>query len=365
LALTRCEPLGVVAAITPWNSPLRLLLWKLAPALAAGNTLVVKPSEVSPISTLMLAELAIEAGLPAGVFSVVTGSGVDVAQPLTKHRKVAKLAFTGGGGHGRQVNLAAAERFCPVTLELGGKSPNIIFEDCDVEAAIAGAAAAIFGSSGQTCLAGSRLLVHERVYNDIVQGLVAIARSVRYGDPMDETTEYGPIPVKAQYDAILKHVEDARLEGAKVAYGAHPLTGRGCAAGLFIAPTVLVDVTPNMRVWREELFGPVVCVMPFSTEDEACHIANDTRYGLAAGVWTNDLNRAFRVSARLQAGVVWVNGYRITSPTMPFGGYKESGLGREGGMEMIREYLQIKSICINMSGEVKTPFKSRGAPNAN
>src|SRR3546814_683934 len=203
-------------------------------------------------------------------------------------------------------------------------------------AATTGAAAAIFGSSGQTCLAGSRLLVHERIYDDVVRGVVEIARSVRYGDPMDEATEYGPIPVKAQYDAILKHLEDARLAGALVACGGHSLTGPQCAAGLFIAPTVLVDVTPNMRVWRDEVFGPVVCVMPFSTEEEACRIANDTRYGLAAGVWTNDLNRALRVSARLQAGIVWVNGYRITSPTMPFGGYKESGLGREGGMEMIQ-----------------------------
>lgn len=364
-AFTRYEPLGVVAAITPWNSPLRLLLWKLAPALAAGNTLVVKPSEVSPVSTLMLAELAQRAGLPEGVVNVITGTGIDVAEPLASHPEVAKLAFTGGGRNGRRVSLAAAERFCPITLELGGKSPNIIFGDSDVDAAVVGAAAAIFGSTGQTCLAGSRLLVHESIYERVVEGLVRIAASIRHGDPADMSTEYGPIPVKAQYEAVLQHIAIAQREGASVAYGGHAITGSQCAAGLFVSPTVLVDVTPTMQVWVEEVFGPVVCVMPFSDDEEALRIANDSPYGLAAGVWTADLKRALDMSSRLKAGVVWVNGYRITSPTMPFGGYKASGLGREGGAEMIREYLQVKSVCINVSGQTSTPFNMADEQYAN
>lgn len=354
---TKYEPLGVVAAIVPWNSPLRLLLWKLAPALAAGNTLVIKPSEVSPVSALLLAELATEAGIPPGVVNVVTGYGPDVAAPLARHPEIDKIAFTGGGRNGRLVSVAAAERFCPVTLELGGKSPNIIFEDCDLTQAVNGAAAAIFGSTGQTCLAGSRLLVHRDIAESVVEGLTAVAASVRHGDPMDPATEYGPVPTRAQFDSICGYINLARQEGATIKYGGRMISDSRCAQGLFIEPTILTNVTREMRVCREEIFGPVVCIQEFSSEQEAIEIANDTPFGLAAGVWTENINRALRVTDSLRAGVVWVNGYRITSPTMPFGGYKESGLGREGGAEMIKEYLQIKAICINATGKVASPFR--------
>ena len=360
LAFTRYEPLGVVAAVTPWNSPLRLLIWKMAPALATGNTMVIKPSEVTPVSTLMFAELATKAGFPGGVINVVTGGGLEVAEPLVRHNDVAKIAFTGGGKNGRAVHAAAADRFCPITLELGGKSPNIVFEDSDVDAAIVGAAAAIFGSTGQTCLAGSRLLVHESIHDRVVDGIEAIARGIRHGDPMDPKTEFGPVPTRAQFESISRYIAIARQEGATIRYGGKPLEGPECAKGLFMAPTIITGVNNSMRVCQEEIFGPVVCVVPFSSEEEAVAIANDTPYGLAAGVWTENLNRALRVVAALQAGVVWVNGYRITSPTMPFGGYKASGLGREGGAEMIKEYLQVKSVCINMSGNVATPFRRSG-----
>ncbi|MFN0040341.1 MAG: aldehyde dehydrogenase [Burkholderiales bacterium] len=355
---TRYEPLGVVAAITAWNSPLLLLAWKLAPALAAGNTVVIKPSEFTSASTLEFVKLVEEAGFPPGVVNVVTGFGKDVSS-LTSHPLVRKIAFTGSDGTGRAINEIAAKSFKRVTLELGGKSPNIVFADAKLEDAVNGAVSGIFAATGQTCIAGSRLLLQEGIHDAFMEKLLALAKTARMGDPMSTETQVGPITTRPQYEKVLSYIDVAKKDGAKLAMGGGPATRPECGDGWFVEPTVFTGVTNNMRIAQEEVFGPVLSVIKFKDEEEAVKIANDIRFGLGAGVWTSDIGRAIRMSERIQAGTVWVNTYRAVSYLSPFGGYKDSGLGRESGQEGIREYLQVKSVWINTGAATGNPFVLR------
>ncbi|MCD2166458.1 aldehyde dehydrogenase [Comamonas koreensis] len=358
-AFTRHEPLGVVAAITPWNSPLFLLAWKIAPALAAGCTVVVKPSEFTSASTLEFAELFNEAGFPPGVFNVVTGYGAQVGSALVAHPLVAKVSFTGSDVTGRAINQAAAAQLKHSSMELGGKSPNIVFADADLEQAMYGAISGIFAATGQTCIAGSRLLVQRSIHDAFVERLVAFASTARMGDPMSLETQVGPVTTLPQYEKVLSYIEIAKAEGAQVVLGGAKATRAECGKGWFIEPTILTQVHNGMRIAQEEVFGPVLSVIPFDDEADALRIANDVRFGLAAAVWTSDIGRALRMSERLQAGTVWVNTYRAVSFMAPFGGYKDSGLGRENGQSAIYEYLQTKSVWINSGVTTSNPFVLR------
>ncbi|MCY1295491.1 Betaine aldehyde dehydrogenase [compost metagenome] len=356
---TKREPLGVVVAITPWNSPLMLLTWKLAPVLAAGNTVVIKPSEFTSCSTLALMALFKEAGFPDGVVNTVTGFGHEVGPALVSHPLVAKVAFTGGDATGAAVYAQAAKHIKHVTLELGGKSPNIVFADANIEHAVKGAISGIFAASGQTCIAGSRLLVQRSLYQEVTDKVVALARTARLGDPMLETTQVGPITTQPQRDKVLQYIDIAREGGAECLLGGKRPEVAELASGWFVEPTIFADVNNQMRIAREEVFGPVLSIIPFDDEDEAISIANDTPYGLAAGVWTSDIRRAFRVTDQVRAGTVWVNTYRAVSFMAPFGGYKQSGIGRENGQVAIEDYLQTKSVWVNLADDVPNPFVLR------
>ena len=353
---TRREPLGVVAMITPWNSPLLLLAWKLAPALAAGNTAVIKPSEFTSASTLEFAALFKEAGFPDGVVNVVTGFGQDVGAALVAHRKVAKVAFTGSDASGAKIYERAARDLKHVTLELGGKSPNIVFEDADLEAAVMGAISGIFAATGQTCIAGSRLLLQRSIKDKFMERLVEVAAAAKMGDPMDSGTNVGPITTPPQYKKVLEYIEIAKGEGATCVLGGKPTKVAGSTGTMFVEPTIFTDVRNDMRIAQEEVFGPVLAVIEFEDEDDAVKIANDVDFGLAAGVWTSSIGRALRMSERLKVGTVWVNTYRAVSYTSPFGGYKRSGLGRESGIESVNEFLQTKSVWIATETSVASPF---------
>lgn len=355
-AFTRREPIGVIACITPWNSPLLLLGWKLAAALAAGNTAVIKPSEHASCSTLAFVELFERAGFPPGVVNTVTGLPGEAGEPLVAHPDVAKIAFTGGEPGGIAIYKAAAAQLKQVTLELGGKSPNIIFEDADLEKAVFGAVSGIFAASGQTCIAGSRLLVQRSVHDVVVERLVEIARMARIGDPSEIETQVGPITTRDQHAKVMAHIERAKADGAQcVLGGQRPLSG-GLAQGWFVEPTIFTGVDNAMAIAREEVFGPVLVVMPFEDEEEAAAIANDSPYGLAAGVWTTDMARALRMSEHIQAGTIWVNTYRAVSFMAPFGGFKRSGIGRESGQAAIEEFLETKTVWIDMGSPVANPF---------
>jgi (Z)-2-((N-methylformamido)methylene)-5-hydroxybutyrolactone dehydrogenase len=356
---TRHEPVGVVAAITPWNSPLLLTSWKLAPALAAGCTIVVKPSEHTSVSMLEFCKLIEEAGFPKGVVNVVTGFGNEVGEPLVAHPKVSKIAFTGGEMGGQKVYELAAKGLKKVTLELGGKSPNIVFDDANMDDAVKGVISGIFAATGQTCIAGSRLLVHQSIHNSFSDRLVAMASTARMGNPMNPDTQVGPVTTRPQYEKILNYIGIAQKEGAQLALGGKPAARPECGEGWFIEPTIFSGVNNQMRIAREEVFGPVLSIIPFRDDDEAIATANDSPYGLAAGVWTTSIKRAIRASERLEAGSVWVNIYRAVSYMSPFGGYKRSGLGRENGQDAIFSYLQTKSVWISTAEEVPNPFVMR------
>jgi (Z)-2-((N-methylformamido)methylene)-5-hydroxybutyrolactone dehydrogenase len=353
---TRHEPFGVVGMITPWNSPLLLLTWKLAPALAAGNTAVIKPSEFTSASTLELMELLTVAGIPDGVVNTVTGFGAEAGSALVEHPLVRKIAFTGSDISGQKIYESAARHIKSVTLELGGKSPNIVFDDADIEAAVFGVIAGIFAASGQTCIAGSRLILQRSIHDEFVRRLVEVAGAAQIGDPMLPGTNVGPVATRPQYDKILHYIEVAKSEGANCVLGGGAYRGPGARGDQFVAPTIFTGVRNDMRIAREEVFGPVLAVIPFDTEDEAYAIANDTVYGLGAGVWTSDIGRSFRAAEAIQAGTVWVNTYRALSYTSPFGGFKRSGLGREGGIEALKDYVQTKSVWVSTKPDKSYPF---------
>lgn len=353
---TRYEPAGVVGTITPWNSSLLLTAWKVAPALAGGNTIVAKPSEHTSVSLLVLARLFEQAGFPPGVFNVLTGFGKDVGEPLVEHPDVAVIAFTGGDEGGRRVAESAAKHLKRVTLELGGKSPNIVFDDADLTRAVNGVITGIFSAGGQTCMAGSRLLLQESIHDEFVERLIKVASRAKLGDPARNDVQVGPVATRPQFDKVVNYIEIAKQEGAVVALGGNVKTGPEYGAGQFVEPTIFTGVHNRMRIAQEEVFGPVLSVLKFKDEEEAVQIGNDIRFGLAAGVWTRDLHRAMYMSERLKAGTVWINNYRSTSYTTPFGGFKDSGLGREGGMEAVKEFLEVKSVWISTDLDMPDPF---------
>jgi (Z)-2-((N-methylformamido)methylene)-5-hydroxybutyrolactone dehydrogenase len=353
---TRKEPVGVVGAIIPWNSPLLLLTFKLAPALAAGCTFVVKSAEQTPASVLEFGKLFEEAGFPPGVFNVVSGFGVPTGKALVSHPGVDKVAFTGSTQTGISVMKDAADHLAKVTLELGGKSPNIVFEDVDLEAANNGVVAGIFAATGQTCIAGSRLFVQERAHDELVERLSERAKTIKLGDPLDVETEMGPIAFKEQLEKIEGHVRAGTEEGATLVCGGKRPDADALEHGYFIEPTIFAQVENGMQIAREEIFGPVLSVIPFKDEEELVRQANDTRYGLAAGIWTRDIQRAHRVAHAIRAGTVWINAYRTLSFNTPFGGYKASGLGRENGLEALNEYTETKSVWVELSGQSRDPF---------
>ena len=353
---TRHEPVGVVAAITLWNSPLLLTTWKLAPALAAGCTLVLKPSEFTSASTLELMRLFEEAGFPAGVVNVVTGFGQDVGEALTTHKDVDKVAFTGGEASGRHIARNAATNFKRLTLELGGKSAQLVFADADIDNAVKVVVSGIFAATGQTCIAGSRLLVHDSIHDQFMDKLLALAGTARMGDPMQMATQVGPITTQPQFQRVLSYIETARSEGAECVMGGRPADRPECGDGWFIEPTVFTNVANTMRIAQEEVFGPVLSVIRFHDDDEAYAMANDTPYGLAAGVWTSDQRRSFTAARRLRAGMIWTNTYRTVSYMAPFGGFKNSGMGRESGQDAIHEYLETKCVWMSYGTDVPNPF---------
>jgi (Z)-2-((N-methylformamido)methylene)-5-hydroxybutyrolactone dehydrogenase len=353
------EPLGVVAAITPWNSPLMLAAWKIAPALAAGCTVVLKPSEFTSASAIEFAGLFNEAGFPPGVMNVITGFGTDVGAPLVTHKLVNKVTFTGSDQTGRLINEMAARHFKSVSLELGGKSPNIVFEDASLDDAVNGAISGIFAATGQTCIAGSRLLLHEAIHDVFIEKLLEIAKTARMGDPMSRDTQVGPITTRPQYDKVLRYIDIAKSEGARLLMGGNPASRPECGQGWFIEPTIFCDVDNKMRIAQEEVFGPILSVIKFKDEDHAAEIANDSLYGLGAGIWTSDIGRSFRMAQKIQSGTVWVNTYRAVSFMSPFGGYKSSGIGRENGLHAIDEFLQTKSVWVNIGTATANPFTMR------
>ena len=347
LVYTRREPVGVVAALTAWNSPLLLAAYKLGPGLAAGCTFVIKPSEDAPLSTLAFARLVSEAGFPDGVVNVVTGDGPNVGEPLVSHPGVDKVAFTGSTATGIKVAQSAASHLAPVMLELGGKSPQIVFEDADLDAAAAGIAGGIFGSSGQSCTAGSRLFVHRDVADDLRARVVEAATALRLGDPLDETTAMGPLSFETQMNRVLGFVERSRAAGAEVLTGGVRSDRPDLADGFFVEPTILDRVSNDDEPMREEIFGPVLSMVTFEDDDEVIAAANSNAYGLASGIWTENIARAHRAAHRMKAGTAWVNTYRLVNQAVPFGGWKASGYGVESGADSIREFTRSKVVWVN------------------
>ncbi|HKX40941.1 MAG TPA: aldehyde dehydrogenase family protein [Burkholderiaceae bacterium] len=356
LNYTLREPLGVVGQVVPWNFPLMFTSWKMAPALAAGNTIVMKPAEITPLTSLRIAELMSEAGMPDGVVNMVPGLGAVAGQAIAEHDAIAKVAFTGSTATGRRIVQASAGSLKKVQLELGGKGPNIVFDDANLAAAVNGSAWAIFHNQGQACIAGSRLVLHEAIADEFLDRFVALARSVRLGNPLDPETEMGPLTSAQHRDRVLAYVDVAKDEGGVVlAGGGSP--GGALANGCYVEPTVVRARSFRDRVAQEEVFGPFVTVLTFRTDEEALAIANGTAYGLGSGLWTRDLQRAHRFARELHAGMVWVNSYKRVNPGSPFGGVGQSGYGREMGFDAMREYTQVKSVWINVDAQIPPHFK--------
>ena len=352
------EAYGVIACITAWNSPVAILCNTMPAALAAGNCIIIKPSEHASVTTLEIARLCEKAGFPAGVVQVVTGAGATGAA-LTASPLIDKVSFTGSPGVGRAIAQSAAANLKPVALELGGKSPNIVFDDADFDRALVGALAGIFGATGQTCIAGSRLLVQRGVYDRMVEGLAARAGQIRMGDPRRPETEMGTAANEPQFNKILSFIEAAKGDGARLVAGGGRAEGPGLDQGFFVQPTIFADVRNDMTVAAEEIFGPVLSIIPFDDEEEAVQIANDTPYGLASGVWSQNIDRCMRMMRAIRSGVVWVNTYRQAAPQLPFGGMKNSGYGRVRGHAGVLEWLQTKTVFIDYSGDRRDPFSMK------
>jgi len=345
--LTLREPIGVVGAITPWNFPLLQAMWKIAPALALGNAIVLKPASVTPLTALMLAELLAEAGLPPGAFNVIPGPGAVIGQAMALHPGIDKISFTGETETGKSILRAAAGTVKRVSMELGGKSPNIVFADADLDAAAKGAINAIFYGKGELCSAGSRLLVEESAHDALMERVVERAKKMAPGDPLDPKTRLGSLVSEKQRDSVARYVESGRKEGAKLVAGGNAASVNG--KGAFFEATVFDGVTPQMTIAREEIFGPVLAAIEFADVDEAIARANDSNYGLAAAVWTRDIKKAHHVARRLQAGTVWINTYNVYDTAAPFGGYKQSGFGREMSMHALEHYTQVKSVWVDLN----------------
>ncbi|HMF61410.1 MAG TPA: aldehyde dehydrogenase family protein [Vicinamibacterales bacterium] len=348
LTYTLREPIGVVAAIVPWNFPLLLAAWKVAPALACGNTVILKPASQTPLTALALAEIAVEVGLPPGVLNVLTGPGASLGQAIVEHPGIDKIAFTGDTTTGKGIMRGAAATLKRITLELGGKSPNIVLADADIDAAVRGATVGIFYGKGEVCAAGSRLLVDTSIKSEFIDKLAARAKKMVPGDPLDPKTRFGAVSSRKQMETVLRYIDSGKKEGATlVAGGARADIGTG--KGFFVQPTVFADVQPGMTISREEIFGPVLAAIEFADIDEAIARANDSPYGLAAGVWTRDIKKAHYVARKLQAGTVWVNTYNVYDTAAPFGGYKQSGFGREMSAHALEHYTQIKTVWVDLS----------------
>ncbi|WP_454858923.1 aldehyde dehydrogenase family protein [Rhizobium binxianense] len=343
LAYTLREPVGVVGAINPWNGPIGMAIWKIAPALAAGCTVVLKPAEQAPLSPIFLGQLCLEAGVPPGVVNIVAGLG-DAGAALAAHPGVDKIAFTGSTGVGQRIIQASAGNVKRVSLELGGKSPNIVFADADLDKAVPTAAMAVFTNSGQICSAGTRLFVEDKIYDEFIERVAAFTRSLKVGDPLDPETQLGPVVSLEQMDRIVGYMDAGRDQGATVAVGGGRIAESGFENGYFLQPTVFSNVKDDMKIAREEIFGPVISALRFSDIDDVVRRANDTTFGLGSGVWTRDITKANHISRRLKAGSVWVNCYQLMDPAVPFGGYKMSGYGRESGLEHIEEFLNTKAV---------------------
>ncbi len=356
LNYTLREPVGVVGQVVPWNFPLMFTSWKMAPALAAGNTIVMKPAEITPLTSLRIAELMSEAGLPDGVVNMVPGLGHVAGQAIAEHPGIAKIAFTGSTATGRRIVQASAGNLKKVQLELGGKGANIVFEDADLAAAVNGSAWAIFHNQGQACIAGARLILHEAIADEFLDRFLALARTIRVGNPLDAETEMGPLTSAQHRDRVLSYVDVARSEGGEVLLGGKS-PGGALARGCYVEPTVVRARSYRDRVAQEEVFGPFVTVLTFKTDEEALAIANGTDYGLGSGLWTRDLQRAHRMAREIHAGMVWINSYKRVNPGSPFGGVGQSGYGREMGFDAMREYTQVKSIWVNVDAQIPPHFK--------
>ncbi len=340
------EPLGVVATISPWNLPLYLFTWKIAPALAAGNCVIAKPSEVTPMTAFLLSELCIEAGLPKGVFNVLHGDGIKVGAELTKHPKIKAISFTGSTRVGKEIAKVAAPAFKKISLEMGGKNPNIIFADCNYDKMLSTTMRSSFANQGQICLCGSRIFVERPIYDRFKKDFTEKTKALKVGHPSDPTSKLGAIVSKPHYDKILSHLEIAKEEGGHILTGGIPLHPEGYEEGWYIAPTIIEGLSHDCRTNQEEIFGPVVTIMPFDTEEEVLLYANSTEYGLSATLWTENLSRANRLSKQIHAGIVWINTWLLRDLRTPFGGVKSSGVGREGGNEALRFFTEAKNVCI-------------------